>query len=54
MFRHAFIYQLKGCGDVPVAIAKSITGHGRNAYEFAQYGSVGNTLEKKCSVLTYG
>jgi hypothetical protein len=26
MLRHAFIYSLKACGDVPVPIAKTITG----------------------------
>jgi hypothetical protein len=47
MFRHAFIDRLKGCGDIPVPIAESITGHGRNASEFANYGSVGYTLGQK-------
>lgn len=37
MFRHAFIYQLKGSGGLPVAIAKCITGHGRNAYKLTHY-----------------
>ncbi len=52
MFRHAFIYQLKGCGGVPVAIDKSITGHGRNAYELAHYGSVCYTLGQKKAVMS--
>ena len=51
MFRHAFIDRLKGCGDIPIPIAESITGHGRNASEFANYGSVGYTLEQKKSVI---
>jgi integrase len=51
MFRHAFIDRLKGCGDVPVPIAEAITGHGRNASEFARYGSVGYTLEQKKAVI---
>ena len=50
MFRHAFIDRLKACGDVPVPIAEAITGHGRNASEFARYGSVGYTLEQKKAV----
>jgi hypothetical protein len=41
MFRYAFINRLKACGDVPVAIAEAITGHGRNASGFALYDSVG-------------
>jgi hypothetical protein len=32
-------------------IAKSITGHGRNASEFANYGSVGYTLAQKKAVI---
>ncbi len=51
MFRHAFIDRLKACGDVPVPIAEAITGHGRNASEFARYGSVGYTLEQKNAVI---
>lgn len=51
MFRHAFIDRLKGCGDIPVPIAESITGHGRNASEFANYGSVGYTLQQKKAVI---
>ena len=51
MFRHAFIDRLKACGDVPVPIAEAITGHGRNASEFARYGSVGYTLEQKKAVI---
>ena len=51
MFRHAFIDRLKACGDIPVPIAESITGHGRNASEFANYGSVGYTLAQKKAVI---
>jgi hypothetical protein len=51
MFRHAFIDRLKGCGDVPVPVAEAITGHGRNASEFARYGSVSYTLEQKKAVI---
>ena len=51
MFRHAFIDRLKACGDVPVPVAEAITGHGRNASEFARYGSVGYTLEQKKAVI---
>jgi hypothetical protein len=47
----AFIYRLKALGDVPVPIAEAITGHGRNASEFARYGSVGYTLEQKKAVI---
>jgi len=47
----AFIYRLKACGDVPVPIAEAITGHGRNASEFARYGSVGYKLEQKKAVI---
>jgi hypothetical protein len=46
MFRYAFIDRLKACGDVPVPITEPITGHGRNASEFARYGSVGYTPEQ--------
>lgn len=45
------IDRLKACGDVPVPIAEAITGHGRNASEFARYGSVGYTLEQKKAVI---
>ena len=41
----------KACGDIPVPIAESITGHGRNASEFANYGSVGYTLAQKKAVI---
>jgi integrase len=51
MFRHALIDRLKACGDVPVPIAESITGHGSNQSEFAHYGSVGYTLEQKRAVI---
>jgi hypothetical protein len=47
MLRHAFIYSLKGCGDVPVPLAKTITGYGGYALEFTRYGSLGYTLEQK-------
>ena len=36
---------------VPVPIAEVITGHGRNASEFARYGSVGYTLVQKKAVI---
>ena len=51
MFRHAFIDRLKACGDIPVPIAESITGHGRNKSDFAHYGSVGYTLKQKQGVI---
>jgi integrase len=51
MFRHAFIDRLNAFGDVPVPIAQSITGHGRNASKFARYGSVVYTLEQKKAVI---
>ena len=51
MFRHAFIDRLKACGDIPLPIAEAITGHGRNTSDFAHYGSVGYTLEKKKAVI---
>ena len=51
MFRHAFIDRLKACGDVPVPIAEAITSHGRNASEFARYGSVDYTLAQKKAVI---
>jgi len=47
MFRHAFIDRLKAKNDIPLPLAESITGHGRNMSEFANYGSVGYTLEQK-------
>ncbi len=47
MFRHALIDRLKGCGYVPVPIAEAIRGHGRNASEFARFGSVGYTRSRK-------
>jgi hypothetical protein len=51
MFRHDFIDQQNACGDVTVPIPEAITSHGRNAYEFARYGSVGYTLEQKKAVI---
>ena len=51
MFRHAFIDRLKALGDVPIPIAESITGHGRNRSDFEHYGSVGYTLEQKKAVI---
>ncbi len=47
IFRHAFIDRLKTCYDMALPNIKAITGHGRNASEFAKYGSVGYTLEQK-------
>jgi integrase len=51
MFRHAFIDRLKANSHIPVPLAESITGHGRNTSEFANYGSVGYTLEQKRDVI---
>lgn len=51
MFRHAFIDRLKARNDVPLALAESITGHGRNPTDFVNYGSVGYTLEQKLEVV---
>ena len=51
MFRHAFIDRLKACSDVSVPIVEAITGRGRDASEFARYGSVGYTLEQKKAVI---
>jgi hypothetical protein len=49
MFRHAFINQLKGCGNAPFPIAEATKGRGRNASEFARYGSEGYTPYQKNS-----
>lgn len=51
MFRHAFIDRLKAQNDIPLPLAESITGHGRDTSEFANYGSVGYTLEQKRDVI---
>jgi integrase len=51
MFRHAFIDRLKACNDIPLPLAESITGHGRNATDFAKYGTVGYSLEQKLEVI---
>ena len=51
LFRHAFIDRLKACNDIPLPLAESITGHGRNVSDFATYGSVGYTLEQKAEVI---
>jgi integrase len=51
MFRHAFIDRLKGCNDIPVPLAESITGHGRGQSDFAKYGTVGYSLEQKLEVI---
>lgn len=51
MFRHAFIDRLKARNDVPLALAESITGHGRNPTDFVNYGSVGYTLEQKLEIV---
>jgi integrase len=51
MFRHAFIDRLKARNDIPLPLAESITGHGRNVSDFATYGSVGYTLEQKAEVI---
>lgn len=51
MFRHAFIDRLKAQNNIPLPLAESITGHGRNTSEFANYGSVGYTLEQKRDVI---
>ena len=52
LFRHAFIDRLKGCNDIPLPLAESITGHGRNVSDFAVYGSVGYTLEQKAQIIS--
>ena len=49
--RHAFIDRLKARNDIPLPLAESITGHGRNVSDFATYGSVGYTLEQKAEVI---
>ena len=51
MFRHAFIDRLKACNDIPLPLAESITGHGRNSTDFAKYGTVGYSLEQKLEVI---
>lgn len=51
MFRHAFVDRIRAHNDIPVPLAESITGHGRNASEFQNYGSVGYTLEQKLEVI---
>ena len=51
MFRHAFIDRLNARNDIPLPLAESITGHGRNVSDFATYGSVGYTLEQKAEVI---
>ncbi len=51
MFRHAFIDRLKARNDIPLPLAERITGHGRDTSEFANYGSVGYTLEQKRDVI---
>jgi hypothetical protein len=42
---------LKACNDIPLPLAESITGHGRNATDFAKYGTVGYSLEQKLEVI---
>lgn len=51
MFRHALIDRMKACNDIPTPIAESITGHASTKSEFANYGTVGYTLEQKLAVL---
>ncbi len=51
MFRHAFIDRLKACGDIPIKLAESITGHSSGKSEFDSYGTVGYTLEQKLKVI---
>ncbi|MEO5367460.1 MAG: tyrosine-type recombinase/integrase [Magnetococcus sp. WYHC-3] len=51
MFRHAFIDRLKACGDIPIKIAESITGHSSGKSEFDSYGTVGYTLEQKLKII---
>ena len=51
-FRHAFIDRLKACNDIPLPLAESITGHGRNLSDFSVYGSVGYTLEQKAQIIS--
>ena len=51
MFRHAFIDRLKACGDIPTKLAEIINGYSRSGSDFDSYGSVGNTLEQKLTVI---
>ena len=51
MFRHAFIDRLKACGDIPVKLAESITGHSSGGSDFDHYGTVGYSLEQKLTVI---
>jgi integrase len=51
MFRHAFIDRLKACGDIPVKLAESITGHSSGGSDFDHYGTVGYSLEQKLAVI---
>ncbi len=51
MFRHALIDRLKACGDIPVRLAESITGHSSGGSEFDHYGTIGYTLQQKLNVL---
>jgi integrase len=50
-FRHAFIDRVKARNDIPIHIAESITGHGRNQTEFSAYGSIGYTLQQKKEII---
>jgi integrase len=51
MFRHALIDRLKACGDIPIRLAESITGHSSGGSEFDHYGTIGYTLQQKLNVL---
>ena len=51
MFRHAFTDRLKACGDIPVKLAESITGHSSGGSDFDYYGTVGYSLEQKLAVI---
>ena len=51
MFRHALVDRMKACNDIPTKVAESITGHSRGNSEYANYGTVGYTLEQKLEVL---
>jgi integrase len=51
MFRHTFIDRLKACGDIPVKLAESITGHSSGGSDFDHYGTVGYSLGQKLAVI---
>ena len=51
MFRHAFIDRLKACGDIPVKLAESITGHSSGGSDLDHNGTVGYSREQKLAVI---